>query len=74
MVGLRQSVRRLERKLDAIIKQQGIEWPSRVSPEVRLLAQDPSKKIVAIKLHRDQNPDLNLSEAKKDVEDYISGK
>jgi ribosomal protein L7/L12 len=74
MSGLRQSTRRLERKLDAIIKHQGVEWPSGISAEVRLMAQDPRKRIFAIKLHRDQNPDLGLAEAKKDVEDCVSGK
>jgi hypothetical protein len=74
IIGLRDSVRRLERKLNAIVKQQGMEWPSLVSPEVQLMAQDPRRKIIAIKLHREQNPDLSLSEAKKDVEDCILGK
>ena len=51
---------------------QGIEIASRVSPAARLIAQDPGRKIAAIKLHREQNPDLSLAEAKKDIEDCIA--
>jgi hypothetical protein len=61
-------LRRLERKLDALLKHQGVTIPSRVSLEVQCLAKDPSKKIAAIKLHREQNPGLSLAEAKSDVE------
>jgi hypothetical protein len=71
MSGLRQSIRRLERKLDVIIKQQGIESPDGISAEVRLMAQD-GEKIAAIQLHRDQNPELSLAKAKKDIEDCAS--
>ena len=68
---LRLDIRRLDRKLDALLKHHGVELPpSRLSPEVQLLAKDPTKKIAAIKLHRQQNPGLSLAEAKADVEDY----
>jgi hypothetical protein len=65
----RLDLRRVERKLDALLKHQGIELPSPLSPEVQLLAKDPSKKIAAIKLHREQNPGLSLADAKREVED-----
>jgi ribosomal protein L7/L12 len=60
----------VERKLDALLKRQGVELPSQLSPEVQLLAKDPSKKIAAIKLHREQNPALSLADAKREVEDF----
>jgi hypothetical protein len=65
----RLDLRRVERKLDALLKHQGVEVLSRLSPEVQLLARDPSKKIAAIKLHREQNPGLSLADAKREVED-----
>jgi hypothetical protein len=66
----RVDLRRLERKLDGLLNHQGVESPSRLSPEVQLLARDPSRKIVAIKLHREQNPGLSLADAKSEVEDF----
>ena len=68
----RLDLRRVERKLDALLKHQGVELPSRLSPEVQLLARDPSKKIAAIKLHREQNPGLSLADAKREVEDFAA--
>ena len=66
----RVDLRRLERKLDALLKRQGVELPPRLSPEVQLLARDPNKKIAAIRLHREQNPGLSLADAKLEVEDF----
>ena len=66
----RRDLGRIERKLDALLKHQGVELPSRLSPEVQLLARDPGRKIAAIKLHREQNPGLSLAEAKKEIEDF----
>jgi len=66
----RVDLRHLERKLDALLKHQGVELPPRLSPEVQLLAHDPNKKIAAIRLHREQNPGLSLVDAKADVEDF----
>ena len=66
--------RRLERKLDALLQHQGIAMPSRLSPEVQRLAADPRRKISAIKLHREQNPDLSLAEAKAEIEAFIGSK
>ena len=63
------NLHRVERKLDALLKQQGIELPSPLSPEVQRMARDPSKKIAAIRLHREQNPGLSLADAKREVEE-----
>ena len=61
----RLDLRRLERKLDALLKQQGIELPS----EAEVLAKDPSQKIAAIKVYREENPGVSLAEAKARVEE-----
>ena len=66
----RLDLRRLERKLDALLKHHGVELPTRLSPEVQRLAKDVNTKIAAIKLHREQNPGLSLKEAKADVENF----
>jgi hypothetical protein len=66
----RVDLRRLERKLDALLQHQGVDLPSRLSPEVQLLARDPGRKIAAIKLHREQNPGLSLADAKAEVENF----
>lgn len=63
----RLDLRHVERKLDAIIKHQGIEI---LSPEVQCLAKDPGRRIAAIKLHREQNPGLGLADAKREIEDF----
>ena len=67
----RRHLRSVERKLDALLKHQGVDLSSLLSPEVQFLARDPSKKIAAIKLHRDQNPDLNINDAKREVESLV---
>jgi|ERR1017187_3920469 ribosomal protein L7/L12 len=63
-------LRRIERKLDALLKHQGISLSpqAKVSEEVQQLARD--HKIEAIKLHREQTG-LGLAEAKSEVEDFI---
>jgi ribosomal protein L7/L12 len=62
--------RRLERKVDALLKHQGIADTCGLSEEVRRLARDPGNKIAAIKLHR-QETGVGLAEAKADVEAFI---
>lgn len=67
---------RLERKIDAILRYLHIEHvdpgsAEGLSEEVQALANDPMKKIQAIKLHREQTG-LGLKEAKDAVEAYIS--
>jgi ribosomal protein L7/L12 len=63
----RLDLHRVERKLDAVLKHHSVEF---LSPEVQLLAKDPSKRITAIKLHREQNPGLGLADAKREIEDF----
>src|SRR4051812_46924941 len=65
---------RVERKLDALLKELNIAYtdpagPEGLSEEVRRLADDPAQKIAAIKLHREQTG-LGLKEAKDAVEAY----
>src|SRR5262245_32690884 len=63
--------RRIERKLDALLRHQGVSAPQAVlSDEVQRLARDPAQKIAAMKLHRQQTG-LGLAEAKADIEDFI---
>ena len=63
--------RRIERKLDALLKHQGISTAQVVlSEEVQRLARDPAQKIAAMKLHREQTG-LGLADAKADIEDFI---
>ena len=65
----------LQRKLDALMKHQGVELPppprSGLSPEVERLANDPRQKIAAIKLYRDENPGVGLAEAKAKIEAFM---
>ena len=70
----RPNFRRMERKLDALLQHQGIVPPSQLSPEVQRLAEDRSRKIAAIKLHREQNPELSLADAKAEIEDFMESK
>jgi hypothetical protein len=65
-------LRRIERKLDALLKQQGISLPpqARISEGVQQLARDPLHKKEAIMLHQAQTG-LGLAGAKSEVEDFI---
>jgi len=69
-------IRRIEAKLDAILRHLGIEVQNAaaagLSSEVRALADDPAKKIQAIALHREQTG-VGLREAKEAVDAYIAG-
>jgi hypothetical protein len=63
----------LQKKLDALLKHQGIEMPpqgSDLSPEVQMLAKDPNQKIAAIKLYREEHPGVGLAEAKERIEEF----
>lgn len=69
---------RLERKLDAVMRHLDIAYvdpagPEGLSEEVRRLADDPGRKIQAIKLHREQTG-IGLKEAKDAVEASMSGR
>ena len=63
---------RIERKLDALLKHQGVALPpqAKLSEEVQRLARDPAKRSNAVMLHRTETG-LGLAEAKADVEDFI---
>ncbi len=65
----RPNIRRLERKIDALLAHSGITLPCKLSSEVQRLASDPHRRIAAIKLHREQTG-LSLAEAKADVDDF----
>jgi hypothetical protein len=69
---------RLERKIDAILRHLNIEYvdPASalgLSEEVQALANDPAKKIQAIKLHREQTG-IGLKEAKEAVEAWMGSR
>jgi hypothetical protein len=67
-------VRGLQQKLDALLKHQGIviptPTPSDLSPELQLMAKEPSQKIAAIKRYREENPGIGLAEAKQRIEEF----
>jgi hypothetical protein len=72
---LERRLKSVESKLDALLKNEGIQPPmpppSGLSLEVEQLARDPSQKIAAIKLYRQQNPEVGLAEAKARVEEFF---
>jgi hypothetical protein len=63
---------RIECKLDALLKHQGITLPpgAKLSEEVQRLARDPAQRSNAVMLHRTETG-LGLTEAKADIEDFI---
>lgn len=63
-------LRRVERKLDLLLKHHGIEVPS----EFELMAKDPEQKIAAIRLYREEHPGVSLAEAKAIVEEIAKRK
>jgi hypothetical protein len=66
---------RIERKLNGLLRHHGVD-PTQGSPlseRVKQLANDPSRKIEAIKVYRDETG-VGLAEAKEAVEAYIHGK
>jgi len=71
-------VRELQKKLDALLKHQGIEMPtpppSGLSPEAELLASDPDTRIAAIKLYRKENRGVGLREAKEKIEAFCKSR
>jgi len=69
----RVDLRRLDRKLDALLKHQGVPLPPIVSEEVQRILRDPGKKSEAIKLHREQTG-LDLADAMADVEAFMAVK
>src|SRR5262245_3393201 len=69
----RADLRRLDRKLDALLKHQGISLPPVVSEEVQRILGDPTKKAEAIKLHGNETG-LDVEDATADVEAFLAGK
>jgi hypothetical protein len=73
----RAQLRRIEAKLNLVLEHLGVQYQDPttqgLSPEVKTLADDPARKIAAIKLHREQTG-LGLKEAKEAVETYIAGR
>jgi ribosomal protein L7/L12 len=71
-------VRELQKKLDALLKHQGVEMPSPaqsgLSPEVELLASVPDTRIAAIKLYRKENRGTGLREAKEKIEAFYKSR
>jgi hypothetical protein len=66
---------RVERRLNLLLRHFNID-PSAGSPlsdRVRALADDPARKIEAIRVHREE-AGAGLAEAKAAVEAYISGR
>jgi hypothetical protein len=71
-------LRRLEAKLDLVLRHLGLEYhgpatPGGLSDEVKALADDPTQKIRAIALHR-QETGVSLKEAKDAVEAYLASR
>jgi hypothetical protein len=72
------SLRSLERKVDALLKHQGIIIPPIVSEEGQRILNDQAtkasaRKTEAIRLHREQTG-LDREDATADVEAFIAGK
>jgi hypothetical protein len=64
---------RLERKLNALLRHQGIDLTqgAALSDRVKELAADPRRKIEAIKAYREENG-VGLAEAKEAVESFTA--
>jgi ribosomal protein L7/L12 len=68
-------VGRIERKVNALLRHHGVD-PTRGQPlsdRVKQLADDPARKIEAIKVYRDESG-MGLADAKEAVEEYMHGK
>lgn len=68
-------VGRIERKLNALVRHHGAD-PTQGLPQsarVKQLADDPARKIEAIKVYREETG-AGLADAKEAVEAYIHGK
>jgi Ribosomal protein L7/L12 C-terminal domain len=71
-------LRRIEDKLNLILKHLGLEYsdpalPGGLPDEVKVLADDPTKKILAIKLLREKTG-IGLREAKDAIEAYMASR
>ncbi|WP_072143647.1 hypothetical protein [Pseudanabaena sp. 'Roaring Creek'] len=77
LFSLETSIKRLERRmkridyaLSLILNRMEIEIPSQLSERVKQIALDPSRKIEAIKIYREENRS-SLLEAKEAIENFI---
>ncbi len=61
----------IERKLDLLLRQLGVDPVPPMSDRVKLLAQNPTQKIAAIKAYREETG-TGLKEAKDAVEAYMA--
>lgn len=69
----RAGLRRLDRKLDALLEHQGISLPPIVSEEVQQMLVDPTKRSEAIELHGEQTG-LSEEDATTDVDAFLADK
>ncbi len=63
--------KRIENALRLVLERMEIEVPSQLSDRVKQLANDPNRKIEAIKLHREETKS-SLKDAKEAIEDYLN--
>ena len=75
---LERSVRDLQKKLDALLKHQGVQLPPPpefgMSAELEKMACDRSQMIAAIKRYREENPGGGLREAKDQIEAFYKSR
>jgi hypothetical protein len=64
---------RIEHKLDLILNELGIKYVPPAKTVWQEIADDPSRKIAAIKAYREEFG-VGLAEAKKAVEDYLENR
>jgi hypothetical protein len=69
----RRRLERIEHKLDLILTHLGIEYAPPVKATWQQLADDPGRKIEAIKAYREQHGG-GLADAKRAVEEYEAGR
>jgi hypothetical protein len=69
----RERLQRIEDKLDLVLTHLGVKYAPPPKAEWQGIADDPNRKIKAIKVFREQHG-VGLAEAKDAVEDYIEGR
>jgi len=67
---LDRKLKRIDMSLSLILNRMEIEFPSRLSEQVKRIALDPDRKIEAIKLYREET-NASLKDAKEAVEDFL---
>jgi len=74
-LGMKSQMSRIERKLNALLRERGVV-PGQESPlsdRVKQLADDPSRKIEAIRVYREEIG-VGLAEAKEAIDAYAHSK